>query len=258
MVCCNRITSYTILSLIQAKAYIYVDESIIVKGLQWLAEHQAPNGSFIEVGPIIYRDVQTSAVALTAFTLTVFLENRKASPQYTNLVMKGLDFVARNMYEDDNDIYTLALSAYVLQISNHQLRREALTELELKAKVKNDMKWWGKNIPENESKNPWHSLPKSGDIETTAYALLAFLEADLIDETVPVVNWLVNQGNNLGGFTSTQDTRMALMALYRLVLRLSIESSMQITYRYRKQESGKFSINKNSAMILQTTKVAQL
>lgn len=250
-----RITSYTVLSLIQAKPYIYVDEVIIGKGLEWLADKQAPNGSFTDISPIIHRDVQTSAVALTAFTLTAFLENRKASSQYTNLILKGLDFVARYMYEEDQDVYSIALAAYVLQISNHQLRSQALTKLMSKAKTKNDMKWWGKDIPLDETKNPWNYLPNSINIETTSYALLAYLEADLVDEAMPIVNWLVNQGNNLGGFASTQDTRMALMALYRLVLRLSIESRMQITYQYRKQDNGQFSINKNNALIVQEAKV---
>ncbi|KAI4464831.1 macroglobulin / complement [Holotrichia oblita] len=249
------ITSYTVLSLIQAKPYIYVDEIIIAKGLEWLADNQSPNGSFTEIGPIIHRDVQTNAVALTAFTLTVFLENRKTSSQYTNLISKGLDFVARYMYEEDQDIYSIALAAYVLQISNHQLSSQALTKLMSKVKTKNDMKWWGKDIPEDETKNPWNYLPNSMNIEITSYALLAYLEADLLDEAMPIVNWLVNQGNNLGGFVSTQDTRMALMALYRLVLRLSIESSMQITYQYRKQDNGQFSINKNNALIVQEAKL---
>ncbi|GJQ86520.1 hypothetical protein Trydic_g10420 [Trypoxylus dichotomus] len=248
------ITSYTILSLIQAKPYIYVDELIIAKGLEWLAQRQAPNGSFTEGAPIIHRDVQTNAVALTAFTLTVFLENRRISSQYTNLIMKGLDYVARNMY-DDQGIYAIALASYILQISNHELRREALTELELKAKTKNNMQWWEKDFPTNETKNPWNHLPKSIDIEITSYALLAYLESDLIDEAIPVVNWLVNQGNNLGGFTSTQDTRMALMALSRLVLRLSVETNMQIRYQYRQQDSNNFSINKNTAIIVQEAKL---
>ncbi|KRT80931.1 hypothetical protein AMK59_6126 [Oryctes borbonicus] len=248
------ITSYTILSLMQAKSYIYVDELIIAKGLEWLAQRQVPNGSFTEVGPIIHRDVQTSSDALTAFTLIVFLENRRISSQYTNLIMKGLDYVALNM-NDDQGIYTIALAAYVLQISNHALRREALTELELKAKTKNNMQWWEKDVPANETRNPWNYLPKTMDIEITSYALLAYLESDLIDEAIPVVNWLVNQGNNLGGFTSTQDTRMALMALSRLVLRLSVETNMQITYQYRQQDSNKFSINKNTAIIVQEAKL---
>lgn len=253
-----RITAYTILSFIQAKPYVYIDDSIISKGLEWLADHQAPNGSFIETSPIIYNDLQrndNNAVALTAFTLTVFIENRKKSSQYTNLISKGLDYVARNLDEDDS-IYGNALASYVLQIANHPSWRQALNHLDLKAKTGIDLKWWGKDVSKNEASNPWNSLPKSVDIEATSYALLAFLEADLIDDAIPIVNWLVSQSNSLGGFASTQDTRMALLALYRLVLRLSIQSNMQINYQYRKQESSKFSINQNNAMIVQKVQVS--
>lgn len=47
-------------------------------------------------------------------------------------------------------------------------------------------------------------MPNSGDIETTAYALLAIsLDKDVVNG-LPVVRWLSQQRNSLGGYSSTQ------------------------------------------------------
>lgn len=61
--------------------YIAVEEKVILDALQWLANNQAPNGSFPEVGTVSHRDMQGGAakgLALTAYTLTAFLENTRS------------------------------------------------------------------------------------------------------------------------------------------------------------------------------------
>lgn len=119
------------------------------------------------------------------------------------------------------------------------------------------MKWWAKPVPKGSESNPWNSLPKSIDIETTSYALLAFLESGLLDDAVPVLNWLVNQGNNFGGFTSSHDTVVGLTALYNLVARLGVQPGMQVEYAYRPQEVERFSVNQDNAIIEQKRRVKE-
>lgn len=94
------------------------------------------------------------------------------------------------------------------------------------------------------------------DIETTSYALLTFLDAGLVDDAIPVVNWLVDQQNSLGGFTSSQDSVVGLYALYKLVLRLSVNTNVQFEFQYRDQEVNRMSINQNTAMIVQKMEVS--
>ena len=183
-----------------------------------------------------------------------FMEYRTQTSLYTNLITKGLDYIARNV-DEDCDTYTLALVSYVLFQANHPLKQSAFNLLESRSRTSNGMKWWGRDVPPNETRNPWNYLPRSTDIETTSYALLTFLEADLIDDAMSIVNWLVNQGNKMGGFKSTQDTRMALLAMYKLVMRLSSESNMRVSYKYIKDMSNVFSINQDNAMVIQKFKV---
>lgn len=64
----------------QATPYISVEEELIMEALQWLASNQVANGSFPEVGTVSHRDMQGGAakgLALTAYTLTAFLENSR-------------------------------------------------------------------------------------------------------------------------------------------------------------------------------------
>ncbi|XP_050306884.1 CD109 antigen [Anthonomus grandis grandis] len=252
------LTAYIAMAFKQAKQFIYVDDSIINSALEWLSNKQGLNGSFVETGTVIYDDLQNkngNSLALTAFTLMAFIENQRSyTANYTNVIYKGLDYITRNMDESEST-YTLAICSYVLHLAKHTSKQGVFNLLDSRAKTEEGLKWWAKDTPKNEEKNPWRSLPRSIDIEMTSYALLTFLEANLLDDAVPVLNWLVKQQNNLGGFTSSRDTVVGLQALYKMVLRLSGPINVQMEFTYNKGKTGRFSVNQNTAMILQSTEI---
>lgn len=73
------LTAYTALALRHAKNYIFVEQKVIDDSLQWLVDKQGTNGSFVEVGSIVYNDLQSrdgNSLALTAFALLAFIENQ--------------------------------------------------------------------------------------------------------------------------------------------------------------------------------------
>lgn len=165
-----------------------------------------------------------------------------------------MDYVARNL-DDKEDIYTLALVSYALHRAKHPSQQTAMNILELKAQTNNSMKFWAEKIPDNEKRNPWHYLPKSLDIETTSYALLTYVERGLIDDSIPVVNWLIGQQNPYGGFASTRDTVVALSALSKMMSKTTTVTDMQVKFSYKKQESNNINVNKDNALIIQKYKV---
>lgn len=94
----------------------------------------------------------------------------------------------------------------------------------------------------------------------TSYALLAIMQAGLYSNALPIVKWLINQRNELGGFQSTQDTFMGLKALARYAESASSEyNSVQIVFKHgtgaEKAESS-FNVNGNNALIQQTYDVS--
>lgn len=94
----------------------------------------------------------------------------------------------------------------------------------------------------------------------TSYALLAILQAGLYSNALPIVKWLINQRNEMGGFQSTQDTFIGLKALARYAESASSQfNSVQIVFKHgtgpEKAESS-FNVNGNNALIQQTYDVS--
>lgn len=81
-----RLTAYTALAFTQAKPFIFIDNKIIEKSLEWLLNVQGKNGSFYETGNVIHSELQSNqgnSLALTAFVTMTFLE----SGQVCNFLM---------------------------------------------------------------------------------------------------------------------------------------------------------------------------
>ncbi|XP_043541240.1 C3 and PZP-like alpha-2-macroglobulin domain-containing protein 8, partial [Chiloscyllium plagiosum] len=94
----------------------------------------------------------------------------------------------------------------------------------------------------------------SAEVEMTAYALLTYTSLGDVASALPVVKWLSQQRNTLGGFSSTQDTCVALQALSEYAI-LSFVGGVNLTISLAStnldfQES--FELNRDNKKILQT------
>lgn len=165
-----------------------------------------------------------------------------------------MEYIAKTLNEDAS-LYTIAICTYALHLADHSFKQNTFNLLDSKAQTGNDTKWWAEPVSKSEEKNPWNHLPKSLDIETTSYALLTFLERNLLDDALPAVNWLIQQQNSLGGFTSSQDTVIGMIALYKVVSKLNAGSNIEIEYAFNKGQ-GRFTINRDNSMIDQRMKVS--
>lgn len=115
--------------------------------------------------------------------------------------------------------------------------------------------WWEKPVPAADSKNIWYKKPNSINIEITAYGLLALLEAGLYSDALPILKWLLNQRNELGGFQSTQDTFIGLQALSKFAERVSSASNnVRIAVKYTGAES-QISVNGDNSLVQQKYEV---
>lgn len=100
--------------------------------------------------------------------------------------------------------------------------------------------------------------PSSIDVETTAYALLAHLEAKQFDESIPIVKWLLGQRNNKGGFQSTQDTVVGIQALAKFAEKISSKDrSVNVTVKYTDKDEHIINVNENNAVVLQSYDVIE-
>ncbi|BES88505.1 thioester-containing protein [Nesidiocoris tenuis] len=255
------LTAFVAKSFKQARRYIDIDDAEIIGPLEWLADNQAPNGRFPEVGTVSHKEMQGGAsqgLALTAYVITTFIETQSVTNRFRNTINKGMDYIHRQIKAGDVDTYSVAVAAYALHSANHPSKDAAFELLETRAKTKGDLKWWTRDDSDADSKNPNAQLPNSIDVEITAYAMLTYLEKGLVADAIPVMKWLISQQNEQGGFASTQDTVVALGALARLAEAI-IYSDIDVTakFEYLPGESFDIQVNPNSAMILQKSPLPQ-
>uniref|UniRef100_A0AAG5DMM7 TEP1-F n=1 Tax=Anopheles atroparvus TaxID=41427 RepID=A0AAG5DMM7_ANOAO len=188
-----------------AKHISEVDVTMVAKAFQWLASKQQSSGRFNEVGQVIHSDMQgglRNGVALTSYVLIAFMENEQAKVTHAGVVAKGIEYVA-NLLPNVSDLYDLSIATYALMLNNHYKRDHYYERLVERS-----------TIIDNGKKRYWARQPHG--IETTAYALLAMVQAKKYPDGVPVMHWLVNQRYVSGSFPRTQDTFVGLKALSRL------------------------------------------
>lgn len=228
-------TAFVARSFRQAVELIDVEQRLIEEALQFLAGSQDDSGRFTEIGPVYHADMQgesSQGVALTAYTLIAFLENKSLLRGYRNVVNKAMDYIVRNL--ESLDVYALSVAAYALQLSQHNAKDFVLRSLDAKATLANGHMYWEKSMPPTDESRFRRKRPNSINTEMTAYALLAHLQVGgLSASAVQITRWLLTQRNAEGGFESTQDTLVGLQALAKVAEKLvNVRSDMQLALRY--------------------------
>lgn len=229
------LTAFVMKSFSQAKKYIFVDPEIIRKATMFLTGHfSSSSGEFSEPGRVIHSEMQGGAAngpALTAYIVISLLEGLDAldaSVQQqvrSQAITPAINTLKNNFDKDKTTMkpYMLALTAYALSLNGDPKVTEVLQILESLAKVGNGTKCWGdyclgsdKPVPMADAKMAMDYIiikPKANTVEIAAYVLLAYIKVNDINKAQPVLNWLVSQMSDIGGFHSTQDTVLGLQAL---------------------------------------------
>ncbi len=247
------LTAFVAKSFNQASRYISIEDSIVSEALEFLSERQAEEGNFEENGSILAKSMQGGVagkgIGLTAYTLITFLENKLKS-EYERTIKKALNYIEEHL-DDHNDTYSLAITSYALQLADHPKKNKVLEKLLSKSKEKDGMKYWERE-PENEAitSKIWSNKPNSVNIEITAYALLALVEAGKQAESIPIMKWLVAQRNEQGGFQSTQDTVVGLQALAKITEKIYVaDTELTVSIGYDGRESN-INVNKENSLVL--------
>ncbi|XP_013108378.1 C3 and PZP-like alpha-2-macroglobulin domain-containing protein 8 [Stomoxys calcitrans] len=198
----NWLTAYVTRFFMKAMQYSAIEPKIVEEGLIYLSTQQLDDGSFPHRGHL-FKPAHQNQYGFTAFVMLTFLEEKKYSRKFKDVIQKAMLFLNNNLNEV-HDIYSLAIMANVFRkAGNDSQAQDILAKLNPMAKEKNGLKWWTSNNKHEESAN---------DVEITAYILLALPETPN-DDILPIFNWLIKQRNSQGGYDSTHDTVIGLQAL---------------------------------------------
>ncbi|MCJ7769466.1 MAG: hypothetical protein MUO92_03195 [Dehalococcoidales bacterium] len=207
------LTAFVLKSFAEARELIFIDDTVLEEAANWLKSHQNSDGSFEPIGFVHHQEMLgglNGKDALTAYTAIAMIEaGETASSTKAILYLEGI-------LNELNDPYTLAITAYALELAGSDRSDDAYRMLmELTIEDEDGLHWGSGDVIVNEKIAPGYPMPhnQSAVIETTAYATLALVEHGDAFNASRAAKWLVSQRNAYGGFGSTQDTVMALQAL---------------------------------------------
>ena len=182
----------------------------------------------------------------------------------TRTLAKAISYLEGQL-DNIDDAYTMALTAYALELGGSALSGQAHDKLMAMAQEDENGLHWG-NVTEVEPMNqkggdimplrPMESMEinRSNAIEATGYATLALLKNGDAFNASRAAKWLVSQRNAYGGYGSTQDTVVALQALIEYCTNARADVDLTVTINAG-GEAKQLRINQDNYDVLQTVEV---
>ncbi|XP_051534785.1 alpha-2-macroglobulin-P-like [Myxocyprinus asiaticus] len=205
------LTAFVLRSFGKAQKYVFIDPRNIQSAKEWLISRQSQDGCFMQQGRLFNNRMKGGVndnVTMTTYITASLLELE--TPVTDPVVSKGLSCL-RSVIGNLKNTYTTALLAYTFSLAREMdTRQQLLKELDNLAISDGGQLHWSQVASDDAS--------DSLAVEISSYVLLGVLTTDSVTTADlgyanRIVSWLVKQQNAYGGFSSTQDTVVALQAL---------------------------------------------
>uniref|UniRef100_A0A452R4E0 Alpha-2-macroglobulin n=1 Tax=Ursus americanus TaxID=9643 RepID=A0A452R4E0_URSAM len=268
------LTAFVLKSFAQARAYIFIDEAHITQALTWLSQKQKDSGCFRSSGSLLNNAIKGGVedeVTLSAYITIALLEIPLPA---THPVVRNALFCLESAWKSAKErphgkhVYTKALLAYAFALAGNQdKRRETLDLLHGEAvKEDNSVHWERPQKPRAPVGHFYQPPAPSAEVEMTSYVLLAYLTAqpaptsEELTSAARIVKWITKQQNSQGGFSSTQDTVVALQALSRYGTATFTRTGKpaQVTVQYSGTFVTKFQVDDDNRLLLQQTSLPKV
>ncbi|KAM9173427.1 alpha-2-macroglobulin-like [Pangshura tecta] len=256
------LTAFVLKSFAQARSHIFIEEKHIQDALAWLAGKQKDNGCFRSSGTLLNNAIKGGVddeVTLSAYITIALLEI--PLPITHSVVRNALFCLETAAEQGGNHVYTRALLAYAFALAGKEEKRGALLDSLDKEAVKEDGSiHWQRPGKEPKDELPfYHPRAPSAEVEMTSYVLLAHLTTqpapsqDDLSLATQIAKWISKQQNPNGGFSSTQDTVVALQALSRYGVSTYAKSggASTVTLKSTKNFQSQFQVDHTNRLLLQ-------
>ncbi|NXY18289.1 OVOS protein, partial [Atrichornis clamosus] len=261
------LTAFVYKSFEQAKRYIYIDDSVQSQTLIWLASKQKSDGCFENAGSHFNNALkggEEAEYSLTAYVVASLLEagHSAAHP----IVRSGMNCLETAFSSGIHNLYNQALFAYVYGLAGKEKTHQFFLGKLDEAAVRDggSIHWQRENKPPSEHFPNFYSRAPSAEIEMTSYVLLALLNRTKLTQQdlsyiSRIVYWLIKQQNPYGGFSSSQDTVVALQALAQYgYLTFSKTSLNMVKVQFMESPSKIFQVNDKNRFLLQQASLPTL
>ncbi|XP_062501616.1 C3 and PZP-like alpha-2-macroglobulin domain-containing protein 8 isoform X2 [Corticium candelabrum] len=264
------LTAFVVKLYALASDFVTIDSQQVTLSTEWIAEQQSPSGIFLPIEEHIdtYRKGDLDGeTANTAFVLISLIEaenaaNIKAALAVDAAITKAQSYLQEKLTSTSRH-YTICIMAYALALSKSSMTSQAITKLKSIATVDGGVMYWKETDGSSRKSSnddffyyPYHA--PSAEIEMTGYGLLAIMQTGDIAGGVPAAKWLSKQRNSLGGWSSTQDTCVALQALANFATAVHSGSgylNIHLTSDVDLDFSHLFSVDSDNALVLQHAEV---
>ncbi|KAL8202458.1 UNVERIFIED_CONTAM: Alpha-2-macroglobulin, partial [Gekko kuhli] len=261
------LTAFVLKSFGQARRYIFIEDKLIQDAQSSLAVWQAENGCFQSSGYLVHNDIKGGVddeVTLSTYITIALLEI--PLPVSHMMVRNALSCLETAAQAKDIHVYSRALLAYAFGLAGkEEERKEMLTSLEEDAVREEDGSiHWERPGRQQEVSGFYHLRAPSAEVEMTSYVLLAYLterpapSQETLTKASHIVKWLSKQQNPTGGFSSTQDTVVALHALtmYGTFTYSKSGAAAEVKLLYGNDVQQQFQVDSTNRLVLQCRPVA--
>uniref|UniRef100_A0A672KFJ3 Alpha-2-macroglobulin-like n=1 Tax=Sinocyclocheilus grahami TaxID=75366 RepID=A0A672KFJ3_SINGR len=241
--------AFVLRSFGKAQKYIFIDPQIIQSAKKWLiSTRDSDDGCFIQQGRLFNNRMKGGVndnVTMTAYITASLLELE--TPVTDPVVTKGLSCL-RSVIKDVKNTYTTALLAYTFSLAKDtDTRQQLFKKLEETAISDGSCLHWSQSGSADSD---------SLAVEISSYVLLAALTADSLTTADlgfanRIVSWLVKQQNAYGGFSSTQDTVVALQALSLYATKVFSSDGSSIVTVQSAADTHHFDVNQDNKLLYQ-------
>ncbi|KAK7906692.1 hypothetical protein WMY93_015304 [Mugilogobius chulae] len=241
------LTAFVVKIFSMAKDLVRLDERAMCNAVQFLIHAQQEDGEFEETGKIYFRENTgdvlgvDSDASMTAFCVIAIQESRRTCEKTVSglsaAVEKSVLYLERRLHALTNP-YAVAITSYALA-NEYKLNKTLLYSFV---------------SPERDH---WASpRGQTFTLETTAYALLTLVKANLVFEARPVVRWFTKQQKTGGGYGSVQATLLVHQAVARYVTAAGLsDDHLQVSVKIPRHVSPyRFFFHKLNRPITWTTR----
>ncbi|KAG5669927.1 hypothetical protein PVAND_000217 [Polypedilum vanderplanki] len=219
-------------------------------GSTWLSTYMV---HFKEPGRVIHTDMQGGASNGTALTAYIAIAFTNLVDSYPYIAVAGdlaIQYLEQKL-PSISDTYTLAIVANALDLAASASAQAAYDSFyALKIETATQIHW---SVPAPVSNNFYYA-PRSLDIEVTAYGLILLVNRNIgLGTSLKAVNFLTEKSNSFGGYSSSQDTVVALIALSTFSLKYTLsQTSVNLKLTPNAGNSFNAQVNGTNSLILQT------